>query len=144
MNGRFTRWVCLGLASAVCFGCGGSDGGVNEDPDTLNPVRGSIISVNGKEIPNGSIIAYHPKAGPVAGQQIVGQYDDGENFYTLTTINGTEKLAGAPEGDYVVTIQPPKNKTGAVPTKYNSPSTSDITIQVKAGTNILPDLALTP
>ncbi len=138
--GMFT----LALALFTCLGCGGDSGSVNEDADTLNYVRGSIVTVDGKEIPQGAIVTFHPKSGPVAGQQIIGEYAADENYYTVTTTTGTEKKAGAPVGEYTVTIQPPRNKPGTIPAKYGNPATSDITVEVKTGTNIYPDLKLAP
>lgn len=132
---------CLGLS--ICVGCGSFSDSENKDADTLNYVRGSTVMVDGKEIPEGVIVAFHPKTGAVAGEQIVGQYTADENYYTVTTIKGTEKKSGAPEGTYTVTFHAPKNKPGAIPAKYGNPATSDVTVEVKAGTNIYPELKLT-
>ena len=143
MSGKFDGFFVFCLTLSTCVGCGGASS-VNEDADTLNIVRGSAVMVDGKEIPEGVIVTFHPKAEPVPGQQIVGQYTADENFYTVTTITGTEKKSGAPVGTYTVTFQAPKNKPGSIPAKYSNPATSDVTVEVKAGTNVFPELKLAP
>lgn len=145
MNGRIHWLVGLGLVVAGIVGCGSSEIDIPEDPNVLNPVMGGAIKLNGKSIPSGAIITFHPTSGGDASQKISGTYNADEGYFTVMTLKGQEKLGGAPEGVYTMTIQPPRNKPGSVPAKYGNPATSGLTVEVKAGQNTnVPESNLTP
>lgn len=140
MNGRICRWLCLGLVLATSVGCGGSD---EDTENVLNGVRG-VISINGKPAPDGAVVTLHPKEGGESGQQIIGSYISDENHFSIRTVKDGENFSGAPEGEYIVTVQSPKNKPTAIPAKYGKPETSGLTVEVKKGFNAVPEFKLAP
>lgn len=142
MNGRFfsLAWLLL----VICTGCGSSEELVEEDHKVLNFVRGGAITLNGKDIPSGAVVTLHPKAGATAGQPITGKYNADESYFTVITVKDGEQFAGAPEGAYTMTLQPPRNKPAAIPKKYQTPATSDLLVEVKSGSNMLAPIQLQP
>ena len=140
MNGRFYRWISLGLVLAATVGCSGAE---EEAENVLNGVRG-VITMNGKPLPDGAIVTLHPKEGGDSGQKIFGTYVSDENHFAIRTVKDDENFSGAPEGEYTVTVQSPKNKPGAIPAKYGKPETSGLTVEVKKGFNAVPEMKLTP
>ncbi|MDB5340037.1 MAG: hypothetical protein JWN70_5656 [Planctomycetaceae bacterium] len=140
MNGRLYRWICLGLVLSVTVGCGGAE---EEAENVLNGVRG-VITINGKPAPDGTIVTLIPKEGGDSGQQIFGTYISDENNFAIRTVKDGENFSGAPEGEYAITIQSPKNKPTAIPAKYGKPETSGLTVEVKKGFNAVPEIKLAP
>lgn len=111
----------------------------------MYPARGAI-TYKGQPIP-GAFIALHPKTpsvdipSPRASVKQTGTFD-------LTTFDSGD---GAPEGDYVVTVQwyKPIHKGGEVvagpnviPRKYARASTSELTVRIVSGNNELPLIRL--
>ena len=143
MNRGMYRIFTLGLSLAACVGCGSSEPMYDEDPNVLNSVMGSGITLDGKSIPSGAIVTLHPKEAK-PGEQISGVYNGEERYFTVMTVRDGEKLGGAPEGNYTMTIQPPRNKPASVPAKYGNPATSGLSVEVKAGANSIPETKLTP
>lgn len=142
MNGRFHRLVCLGMVVAASIGCG-SAVEVEENPNILNPVTG-VISLNGKAIPTGSVVSFHSKDGGATAPKIFGTYSAEENYFSVMTVKDGENFGGAPEGTYVVTVQPPRNKPSAIPAKFGNPTTSGLTVEIKPGMNSIPEMKLVP
>ena len=109
------------------------------------PVSGTI-SFQGKPIP-GAFVALHPKTtqeNVPSPRANVGA----DGSLKITTYDGGD---GAPEGEYVVTVEwykPIKNGAdvisgpNVIPKKYASAQTSDITIKVAAQENTIPPIKL--
>ncbi len=125
---------------AATVGCAVEDDGAEY---RLNVVGGDI-KINGKPPAEGTIVTLHPKDGGPSDQQIYGVYDADLGRYGIMTVKDGETLAGAPEGEYIVTVQSPKNKPGAIPAKYGNPKTSGLTMEVKPGANAAPEITLAP
>lgn len=141
--GRF-RLALTFLAFAIfpVVGCGEAESG----RVPVHPVLGAI-QFHGQPIV-GAFVSLHSKSG--AGTEVpkpratVGP----DGSFTLTTYEGQD---GAPEGEYVLTVQWYKPvRQGAelvsgpnvLPRKYASPQTSDVRITVAAGENRLKPIQL--
>ena len=127
-------------------------------PEQLNVVSGKIVFADKRVDPNladNSIVQYHPKNGESNGQKIWGGVSEGS--YTIFTEENGERVLGAPEGDYVVTINPvapdvtdpkkgPATAPGekAIPKIYRDPKTTDLTAHVAEGINEAVVLELRP
>lgn len=130
---------------AGIVGCGTSEADESGWSGALNQVEGGSITINGRQIDNGAIVTFHPKAGGAEGQKIFGTYSSGERDFSLVTEKGSNKALGAPAGEYVVTIQPPvPNAPSWIPAKYGNPATSGLTAEVKKGSNHIPEIKLVP
>jgi hypothetical protein len=130
------------LLAMILVGCGRS----GPSRVATVPVRGSI-SFQGQPI-GGAFVALHPKAprdfeAPTATAVV---QPDGK--FAVTTYDAGD---GAPEGDYVVTVQWRKAiKSGGefvpgpnlLPAKYGQPETSDVTVHIAAHVAELPPITL--
>lgn len=143
MNQRNYLLACLGIVLAGTAGCGSADDENPNAPRVLNVTKGTI-TMNGKDIVHGAIVTFHPKAGGATGQLISGIYQNDEGCFFLSTDEGRKKVLGAPEGEYMVTIQPPARYPTAIPAKYANPATSGLTAVIKSGMNQIPEMKLTP
>jgi hypothetical protein len=85
--------LLLGLFVA---GCGGSGGKL---PPTYK-VTGTVTSKAGQSVKGGAIQFTHEGDTPYA---VFGEIQEDGSF-TLYTVKGSERVAGAPEGEYMVTI----------------------------------------
>ncbi|HEX3601939.1 MAG TPA: hypothetical protein VHU84_17430 [Lacipirellulaceae bacterium] len=132
--------VLVAFATVSCIGCSKSDSHV-----PVNPVAGAI-QFRGQPV-EGAFVSLHPK-NAIEGipQPRASVAKDGT--FTVSTFNGND---GAPEGDYIVTVQwykPVRHGDDLVggpnvlPAKYASPRTSDVTIHVAADENHLPPIQL--
>lgn len=134
--------VALSAVSVLPFiGCGSGD--TSRVP--VHPVLGAI-QFRGQPIV-GAFVALHPKnatAEVPSPRATVGS----DGSFTLSTYDGND---GAPEGEYVLTVQwykPIKQGNEVVggpnvlPKKYSSPQTSDLKITVAAGENRLQPIQL--
>jgi hypothetical protein len=97
-GGRPTQrrlWICA-LALGFCLGCGG-----NGPPlPTTYKVTGSVIFKSGKPATGGAI-----QFSPVADTTFTVSGDlQNDGTFSLTTFRGNERVSGAPEGEYRVTI----------------------------------------
>jgi hypothetical protein len=127
--------VCILVAIT---GCSGPPPGV-----TLNTVRGDVELPEGKthiDAADHALIQFHPKDGEGKSRTITGTLIEGQ--YTLMTEENGEKILGAPEGDYVVTITSPKSAPHVIPSKYSDPKTTDLTAHVDEGNNEVPTFVL--
>lgn len=129
-------WSCFGLLSLSALSCSG--GG-------LNPVEGKVI-YQGQPL-SGALVSFHPK-GQTDFKAIssVG-YTKDDGTFTLTT----GKQAGAPAGEYLVTItcsREVKRAGGGISTSmpetedtlkgaYSNRDLSKIQVTVKSGKNKL-------
>ena len=124
-----TSWVLL----ASFAGCGRP---VIEPGSRLNIVTGNIEFADKKkkiDDTDHATIQFHLKDGGSKDKKILGTLIDGA--YSLSTEEAGEKILGAPEGDYIVTITPSKSHPQAIPAKYRDPTTSDLTAHVEEGIN---------
>ena len=87
------------------------------------PVSGTV-TCNGQPVANGKIVFVPPTP---AGQQAVGQIVSGK--YSLTTFTTND---GALPGPYTIVIVSP-----SVPVKFQSQSTSMLTIMVQKSSNMI-------
>ena len=134
------RLFALALVSAA-VGC-------SEAPTPAVPVypASGKITFKGQPMP-GAFIALHPKT-PVDGVPNPRASVDKEGNFTVSTFAGND---GAPEGQYVLTVQWFKQiKNGAdvvsgpnvVPKKFSTAQSSDLEVKIIAGANELPTIRL--
>ncbi|MFO0788264.1 MAG: hypothetical protein U0805_02335 [Pirellulales bacterium] len=128
------------LGPGACCGCNRSENHV-----AVHPVEGAI-QFRGKP-PEGAFVSLVPKdakQGVPNPRATVAK----DGSFAVTTYDGND---GAPEGEYVLTVQWYKpvrqgdelvGGPNALPVKYASARTSDITIRVAAGDNHLPPIQL--
>lgn len=91
-------WVFPALLSALLSGCGKK----NADMPTTYPATGRVVHKDGKPLA-GASVQFHTADATLT---ISGVTDDDGKF-TLSTIKGNTKVAGAVPGEYKVTIFPP-------------------------------------
>jgi hypothetical protein len=92
-------YLVLGVFLGVAVGCGGSS---NAFPPT-HPVTGSVSYKGGQPVAGGAIQFTHISDSSFSVSGDIG--DDGS--FTLFTVKGKDRVAGAPEGEYRVSVQPP-------------------------------------
>jgi len=133
---KFGHWLLL-AAVLLCPSCSGG----------LHKVRGKVL-YKGQPI-KGAVVAFHPKGD--AGESPLNPtgLTDEEGVFTLST----QKDAGAPAGEYVVTVlwldvAASTNKPGQMPEgmprsvdklgrRYADPAKSGLTAVIKPGKNEL-------
>ena len=132
--------LVIALCGGACWGCSRSANHV-----AVHPVQGEI-KFRGQS-PEGACVWLVPKdakEGVPNPRATVAK----DGSFAVTTYDGND---GAPEGDYVVTVQwyKPVRQDGelvggpnALPAKYASARTSDLKIRVAAGDNKLPPIQL--
>jgi hypothetical protein len=143
-DGRHYLCACVAvfaLATLMITGCGGDEAG----RVPVHPLVGSI-QFRGQPAA-GAFVSLHPKSGsPIAPNPSATVGPDGK--FAFTTYDGQD---GAPEGDYVLTVQwykPIRHGNDVVggpnvlPAKYAKPRTSDVHIKVAAGENRLQPIQL--
>jgi len=86
----------LGLATV---GCGNSSSTL----PPIYPVTGSVNYKGGGPVAGGAV-QFTPVSDP--SFSVSGEINDDGSF-TLYTVKGNERVQGAPEGEYKVTVQPP-------------------------------------
>jgi hypothetical protein len=132
--------VWAGCALLACVGCSKSE---NHVP--VHPVVGAI-KYQGQPIA-GAFVSLHPKS-PTEGVPNPRASVEKDGSFTLSTYNGND---GAPEGEYIVTVQwykPVRQGNDLVggpnvlPAKYASARTSDVKIRVAASENRLQPILL--
>ena len=141
-----TRFTILGAAIAlllvVVAGCGGNPAAQRV---AVYPVEGAV-TFKGQPMP-GAFIVFHPKA-PQANAPAPRAEVTKDGALKVSTYDGGD---GAPEGEYVVTIEwrklvqnGPDLVAGpnVVPRKYSRPETSDLVVRVAAGPNNLEPIKL--
>lgn len=124
---KFASFVC-GLAVIAAIGCGG---GASKGP--TGNVAGTV-TFEGTPVPAGTVSLYSPKTA--------------ESGTTSISESGQFKFANPlPVGTYTAIVAPPQESPPEVgkpyepktydniPAKYRSELTSDITVEVKNGTN---------
>ena len=142
---RFLLPSAKTLAAIACLvaliGCGEA----KPERVAVHPAKG-LITFKGQAIP-GALVGLHPKnkiENVPTPRANVGR----DGTFTVSTFDGGD---GAPEGEYVLTVQwykPVKNGADVVagpnviPRKYSSPATSDRIIKIAAGENSLEPIKL--
>lgn len=93
------KWILLLVLLLVILGCGSNKATV---PKTI-PVTGKVYFKNGQPVADG-FIEFRSKADPnLTTASLIAK----DGSFSLSTIVGREKVAGAVEGDYDVTINLP-------------------------------------
>jgi hypothetical protein len=139
-SGSFTV-VGAALLAVASLGCG------KATPERIatHPAKGTI-TFKGQPMP-GAFVTLHPKS-PVENVPAPRANVDKDGTFAVTTYNNGD---GAPEGDYVLTVQWYKLiKNGkdvsagpnVIPPKYTKPQTSDVVIHIAAGENELKPIKL--
>jgi hypothetical protein len=135
---RVFFWGLIPGLVILCAGCGGG----------LAPTTGKVTH-KGNPI-KGAIVVFHPRNATINSQRPSGVTDE-SGGYSLTT--GTE--AGAPPGEYVVTVvwreEPEQGKIKVIGTdmtppdmpdrlkgKYADPTTSELKATVNGGGTTVP------
>jgi hypothetical protein len=134
-------FIALALAALTAPGCGEA----KPERIPLHAVQGAI-TFKGQPIP-GAFLIFHPKT-PDESVPTPRASVNGAGAFALSTYDGGD---GAPEGEYIVTVQwykPIRNGADVVagpnviPRKYAAPSTSNLSVRVAAGSNQLPPIRL--
>jgi hypothetical protein len=108
-------------------------------PCPVHPVVGRIAA--GKVVPSGAQVVFHPVGRQLPDQAVPRATVRDDGAFLLSTFGAED---GAPEGDYVVTIQWFRiGKDGApgpnvLPVRYARPDSSPLKVAVGAGRNELP------
>lgn len=135
-------FASVSIVALALTGCGGGD--ASRVP--VHPASGAI-QFRGQPIV-GAFVLLHPKNGPVAGAPSPRGTVGSDGKFTFTTYEADD---GAPEGEYVLTVQwykPVKQGNDVVggpnvlPNKYAQAKTSDLKIRIAAGENQLPPIQL--
>ncbi|MFO0917979.1 MAG: hypothetical protein U0872_06640 [Planctomycetaceae bacterium] len=138
MKIKFDYAVTAAILTSLA-GCGGG----GEAAPRLNIVSGHVAFSDAKksiDAADHSVVVFHP-ANDVSGEETIsGPLIEGA--FSIWTEKDGEKILGAPEGDYTVTISPPKSSPKAIPAKYRDPKTTDLTAHVDKGINNLPVMEL--
>jgi hypothetical protein len=87
------------LLAVIVAGCGG---GKSSLPPTF-PVTGTVKFTNGQPVAGGAV-----QFASVSDSSFAVSGDIGtDGAFTLATVKGTDRVSGAPEGEYKVSVQPP-------------------------------------
>jgi hypothetical protein len=130
------------FAAAVIAGCNRSGG----SRVATIPAKGSI-TYQGQPM-SGAFLALHPKSGTRRDVPTSTAVVRPDGSFQLSTYDSAD---GAPEGEYVVTVQWHKLvKSGSdyqpgpnlLPQKYSDPAASDATVKIASGQNELPPIVL--
>jgi hypothetical protein len=133
--------TAVAVLVAAAVGC--SDSGKNRV--AVHPVQGAI-QFRGQPT-EGAFVSLHPKSA-AAGVPTPRATVAKDGSFTVSTYDGND---GAPEGEYVVTVQwykPVRQGNDLVggpnvlPVKYASARTSDLKIRIAAGENRLQPIQL--
>jgi hypothetical protein len=133
--------VFIAALTLPVFGCGRSD----KNPVAVHPVQGAI-QFRGKPT-EGAFVSLHPKKA-IEGVPTPRATVAKDGTFTVSTYDGND---GAPEGDYVITVQWYRavrvgndlvGGPNVLPAKYASAQTSDVQIRIAAGENQLKPIQL--
>jgi hypothetical protein len=125
------------IALASLTGCGSAD----SSRVPVHPASGAI-QFRGKPV-SGAFVSLHPKGGNNTGAPSPRATVGPDGTFALSTYEGQD---GAPEGDYVLTVQWYKpirqgnelvGGPNVLPPKYSSANTSDLLVKIAAGENQL-------
>lgn len=134
--------TAFAVAMVTLTGCGGSD----SNRVTVHPASGAI-QFRGQPI-SGALVSLHSKDGAGTGAPSPRATVGPDGKFALSTYEGQD---GAPEGDYVLTVQWYKpirqgnevvGGPNVLPQKYALARTSDVKIKIAAGENHLQPIQL--
>jgi hypothetical protein len=129
------------MIALTSLGCGEAQ----SERAPLHSVQGTI-TFKGRPIP-GAFVTFHPKT-PREHVPTPRASVTNAGSFALSTFDGGD---GAPEGEYVVTVQwyKPVRRGGDIvagpnvlPRKYAAASTSDLNVRIASGDNQLPPIRL--
>jgi hypothetical protein len=106
-------------------------------PPATYPASGSVLVVPGNRPPGRALIQFTPIGETTLS--VLGEVTENGSF-TLYTISGKHRVAGAPIGEYRVTVQPFSSDQSTLiysvekPVKIG-PSKNELKLQVRAGLN---------
>jgi hypothetical protein len=138
---RAIEFAAVAVLFLPAIGCSRSD----KNRVAVHPVEGAI-QFRGQAM-EGAFVSLHPKSAP-EGVPTPRATVARDGSFTVSTYNGND---GAPEGDYVVTVQwyrPVRvgndlvGGPNVLPQKYGSAETSDLIVRVAAGENHLKPIKL--
>ena len=137
-----TGLAAFAMVMVTLTGCGGSD----SNRVAVHPASGAI-QFRGQPI-SGALVSLHPKDGAGTGAPSPRATVGPDGKFALSTYEGQD---GAPEGDYVLTVQWYKpirqgkeivGGPNVLPPKYALAKTSDLKIKIAAGENNLQPIQL--
>ena len=123
------------VAVALALGCVLGPGCGRGDPDTFptHDVQGKVVlKASGQPLTEGSVEFIHA----TEPRFNCGGEIDHDGRFTLTTLAGTRKLSGAPEGEYTVTVRRPmgadqvERKVTLKKTGHIKPGPNTITLEL--------------
>jgi hypothetical protein len=140
----FVIWSSFAVTAALMLsGCSGEPSAVSLPSETLHPVKGSVLTADGKPLTEGTITFVPVKQTSRTASGKIGS--DG----TFTLKSG-DLGDGAAEGEYKVRIESeltapstdPKKRKMLVPAAYDDEDASQLRITIKSGANELPPIKL--
>lgn len=129
-----TWWGLALMPALCCLGCSGSG---------LNPVQGKVLYND--QPAKGALVTFHPKGADDVNVIRPTGFTKSDGTFTLTT----GKEAGAPAGEYVVTIiwpeevkskgisMAPPDSQDRLNGAYANQKTSTLKVEIRKGTNQL-------
>ncbi|MDB5353016.1 MAG: hypothetical protein JWN86_4263 [Planctomycetota bacterium] len=144
--GVLSMWAVFSLISAlVLAGCSSEPSPVALPKLALNPVKGKVLTADGKPVSEG-LVTFVPNKPDITGGTAKIESD---GSFTAKTGDRGEGLA---EGEYKVKIESdltvPGAKAGAtkalVPVEYLDEQSSNLTVTIKSGSNDLAPFKLVP
>jgi hypothetical protein len=139
-------WSSLALITAlVLAGCSGEPPAESLPTETLNPVKGIVLTAEGKPLTEGTITFVPVKSKSRAASGKIGT----DGSFTLKSGDSGEGVA---EGEFKVRVEStltvpstdPKKPKRVVPLAYEDEDTSLLVITIKSGPNDLPPIKLLP
>jgi hypothetical protein len=124
---KHLRRAVLSLGLLLALGCSKT-----ADLPLTHPVKGKVVYTDGRAMSGGSIQFVSSPPDPLL--TVTGTIDN-DGHFTLNTLKGNKKVAGAVEGKYAVTIVPPQTDDHQPVMPVMLPGTYTI----KAGENTFPD-----
>ncbi len=112
-------------------------------PCPVHPVVGHVAI--GKTVPAGAQLVFHPVAGELPDHAVPRATVQDDGSFVVSTFRSDD---GAPEGEYVVTIQWFRlSKDGApgpnvLPRRYAAPASSPLQVAISPGSNQLPSFTI--
>jgi hypothetical protein len=133
---QFVRGIAV---VSTLVGCGAEPSSNVATIPNEYPFVQCTIKAAGKDV-EAAVVGLHSKGG--TSPKIVGHYDAESGAYRFGTVEGKTEKPGVPEGNYVVTVAPGRGSKVSIPGKYAKPQSSDLTLEVKKGDNLMVPLEL--
>jgi hypothetical protein len=143
-----TRWMGLALMAGLAIGFAGCGDPNSAGTLKVYPVKGQVLLPDGKPLTSGQVVLVSNEK----AMEFTGELGSDGNFQIKTSYGD-----GAPEGTYKVRIEyndpsqsPVKGKSSRrnvsnLPfgAKYTDEATSDLSVTIKPGDNVLEPIRLT-